>query len=171
MESSKATLRRCALPGLQSCSAAACCRRAPRCKAAAAVRICFGDPGATAFHHGCSDAGVRRCSGSRGATAFRREAAVEESKRLAARNEADAAPLLQIVRDMWEEFGFLSYDKLCAELNPDRRASGSGKSIQASRWSLALPAELCDSPAPADVIWSRCDAVRIERERPCVGRS
>ena len=44
----------------------------------------------------------------------------------------------------WEEFGFLSYNKLCAELNPDRRASGPGKSIQASRWSLALPAELRD---------------------------
>ena len=51
------------------------------------------------------------------------QAAIEESKRLAARDEEDAAPLLQIVREMWEELGFLSND-------------------EARRWSLALPAEL-----------------------------
>ena len=69
------------------------------------------------------------------------QAAIEESKRLAARDEEDAAPLLQIVREMWEELGFLSNDKLRCELHPARRASGK---LEASRWSLALPAELRD---------------------------
>ena len=39
----------------------------------------------------------------------------------------------------WEELGFLSNDKLRRELDPARRASGK---LEASRWSLALPAEL-----------------------------
>jgi hypothetical protein len=69
------------------------------------------------------------------------QAAMQESARRAALDRADAQPLLELVRGLWEQLGFLSIAKLRAELDPKRRERGSGKR-QASRWSLAVPAEL-----------------------------
>jgi len=69
------------------------------------------------------------------------QAAIEESARRAAHDEAEAKPLVEIVRGLWVHFGFLNIPKLRAELDPDRRARGSGK-LQPSRHYLTLPAEL-----------------------------
>ena len=62
---------------------------------------------------------------------------MQESACRAALDRADAQPLLEIVRGLWEQLGFLSIAKLRAELDPNRRERGSGKR-QASRWSLAV---------------------------------
>ena len=69
----------------------------------------------------------------------------KQEKRRQQRTDREAAmpkPLLRMVRDMWQHFGWLRGDKLRQELQERRNEPGSGKPLPPSPWLDALPSDL-----------------------------
>ena len=78
--------------------------------------------------------------------------------------------LLYAVRQMYEHFGWLNFAKLGAEMDPNRRAPGSGKRQQ-SAWFAALPADLREKHWLSRDALLRAALRVVRRERKAAGRT
>ena len=93
-----------------------------------------------------------------------RAAATSAEKQRAARPQ-----LLDVVRQMFQQFGWLSPEKIHSELGQYRRAPGTGELLASNPWRDQLPAEMFDDHGGHDHKLA-CAALQIVRsERRAAG--